>query len=59
MAEDYSAAERRNKEKGWSAPEIARRNVESLGKPISPVLKTAATACELAHRPQPRRKSYD
>ncbi|HWT12388.1 MAG TPA: hypothetical protein VN231_06520 [Allosphingosinicella sp.] len=37
--------------RGWSAREIARRNRESLGKPLSPVLKTAATACELAHGP--------
>ena len=30
----------------WSAREIARRNRESVGKPLSPVMKTAATACE-------------
>ena len=60
MADKYSAAERRNQERDWSAPEIARRNIESLGKPISPVLKTAATACELAHRPSAtRRKAGD
>jgi hypothetical protein len=33
----------------WSAREIARRNRESVGKPLSPVMKTAATARELAH----------
>ena len=36
-------------ERDWSAREIARRNRESVGKPLSPVMKTAATACELAH----------
>jgi len=35
----------------WNAREIERRNRERSGKPLSPVLKTAATACELAHRP--------
>ena len=59
MAENYSAADRRNHERDWSAPEIARRNVEWSGKPISNVMKTAATACELAHRPSARRKAPD
>jgi hypothetical protein len=36
-------------DRDWSAREIARRNRESVGKPLSPVMKTAATACELAH----------
>ncbi len=31
----------------WSARAIARRN----GKPLNAVMKTAATACELAHSP--------
>jgi hypothetical protein len=31
----------------WSARAIARRN----GAPLNSVLKTAATACELAHSP--------
>ena len=31
----------------WSARAIARRN----GAPLNPVMKTAATACELAHSP--------
>jgi hypothetical protein len=31
-----------------SAREIARRNQDAVGKPLSPVMKTAATACELA-----------
>ena len=33
----------------WSAREIARRNRAAVGKPLSPVMQTAATACELAH----------
>jgi hypothetical protein len=37
-------------DRDWSAREIARRNRESGGKPLSPVMKTAVTACELAHR---------
>ncbi len=36
-------------EAGWSAAEIARRNEEQLGRPLSPVMKTAVTASELAH----------
>lgn len=59
MAEKFSAAERRNQERDWSAQEIARRNAETSGRPISPVMKTAATACELAHRPAARRKPSD
>jgi hypothetical protein len=35
----------------WSARTIARRNGGEDGKPINAVLKTAATACELAHGP--------
>lgn len=34
---------------GTDARDIARRNRESCGKPLSNVMKTAATACELAH----------
>ena len=33
----------------WNAREIARRNRAGSGRPLSPVMKTAATACELAH----------
>jgi hypothetical protein len=33
---------------GWSAREIAQRNRAGVGQPLSPVMKTAATACELA-----------
>jgi hypothetical protein len=35
----------------WSARAIARRNEAGGGKPLNPVMKTAATACELAHGP--------
>ena len=38
-------------QRGFSAREIAQRNRESCGKPLSTVMKTAATACELAHAP--------
>ena len=40
---------------GWNAREIARRNLAEDGKPLSPVMKTAATACELAHSAKARR----
>ena len=33
----------------WNAREIARRNRADAGRPLSPVMKTAATAIELAH----------
>ena len=48
---------REDKEDGnaWSAREIARRNRAAGGKPLSPVMKTAATACELAHSAAGRR----
>lgn len=32
-----------------SARDIARRNRAGPDRPLSPVMKTAATACELAH----------
>ena len=35
----------------WSARAIARKNGGGDGRPINAVLKTAATACELAHSP--------
>ena len=41
--------------RAWSAREIARRNEAEAGKPLSPVMKTAATACELAHGAAARR----
>ena len=34
----------------WSARAIARRNGAGE-RPLNPVMKTAATACELAHSP--------
>lgn len=34
----------------WSARAIARRNDAGDGKALNPVMKTAATACELAHK---------
>lgn len=40
----------------WNAREIARRNRSGSGRPLSPVMKTAATACELAHAPAALRK---
>lgn len=35
----------------WSARALARKNAGATGQPINAVLKTAATACELAHSP--------
>jgi hypothetical protein len=35
----------------WTARAIARKNGAAEGNPINAVLKTAATACELAHSP--------
>ena len=43
----------------WSAREIARRHEQAAGKPLNPVMKTAATACELAHRPAAEHNSGD
>ena len=40
----------------WGAREIARRNRAGPERPLSPVMKTAATACELAHGPAARKK---
>lgn len=33
----------------WTTPELQRRHVDSIGRPLSPMMKTAMTACELAH----------
>jgi hypothetical protein len=38
----------------WNARAIARRHEAAAGKPLSPVMKAAATACELAHGPAAR-----
>jgi len=35
-------------QRGVTTREIAQRNRDSSGKPLSNVMKTAATACELA-----------
>jgi hypothetical protein len=43
----------------WTARAIAKRNGASDGKPINAVLKTAATACELAHGPTASDKSKE
>lgn len=45
MAHGVEAGDR----KAWHAREIARRNRDASERPLSPVMKTAATACELAH----------
>jgi hypothetical protein len=42
--------------RAWNAREIARRNRAESRRPLSPVMKTAATACELAHAPNRERK---
>ena len=39
----------------WSAREIARRNQVDTERPLSPVMKTAVTACELSHGQAARR----
>ena len=41
----------------WSAREIARRHEQAAGKPLNPVMKAAATACEFARRPAAERGS--
>jgi hypothetical protein len=33
----------------WDAREVARRHRDQDGRPLSPVMKTAVTARELAH----------
>ena len=45
--------------RAWSAREIARRNEAEAGRPLSPVMKTAATACELAHGASARRRGRE
>ena len=40
-----------------SAREIALRNRTSPGRPLSPIMKTAATACELARKAADRDRS--
>ena len=47
--------ERDDEARRWNAREIARRNQADAGKPLSPVMKAAITACEFAHSPAARR----
>jgi len=57
---DRAAEPRDNASEPLNAREIARRNEEAAGRPLSPVMKTAATACELARGPaKPERRSND
>ena len=49
MASDASSRRNGHQSGGRSALEIARRHEEAAGRPLSPVMKTAATACELAY----------
>ena len=48
MANSLGRGNDRDEYAARSAREIAQRNWESAGQPLSPVMKTAATACELA-----------
>ena len=50
MADRPASGAERGDKAHWNAREIARRNRQSIGEPLSPVMKTAATARELAHR---------
>ena len=60
MAGHPAPARRDNAGGSLNARDIARRNQEAAGKPLSAVMKTAATACELAHGPAaPERRSND
>ena len=54
MAESAGAKGRGDPSPWWNAREIARRNQDRGGRPLSPVMKTATTACELAHSPAAR-----
>lgn len=57
MAEDRSSkSEHPNGHPGRDARDIARRNRDAGGKGLSPVMKTAATACEVGHEPPARRR---
>ena len=42
----------------WSARAIARRHEDAAGKPLSPVMKAAATARELAHGRAARKQAH-
>jgi hypothetical protein len=50
MADSPAGKAKRDQPDRWNAREIERRNREELGKPLSPIMKTAATARELNWR---------
>lgn len=54
---DESDSEIEGRRPSLDAREIARRNRAVCGDRLSPVLKTAATACELAEAPPGQRRS--
>lgn len=51
MVKDRSRGPKPQQGAAPNAREIAHRNRASPDRPLSPVMKTAATACELAHGP--------
>jgi hypothetical protein len=55
MADKIGSKDRDGSGGEWNAREIARRNLDHDGRPLSPVMKAAATACELAHSQAARR----
>ena len=50
MADCLGRETDRDEPYAWSAREIAQRNRASASRPLSPVMQTAATACELARK---------
>jgi hypothetical protein len=48
MANSLGRENDRDEYAARSAREIAQRNRTDAGQPLSPIMKTAATACELA-----------
>ena len=50
MADCLGRETDRDEPHAWNAREIAQRNRDSAGRPLSPVMQTAATACELARK---------
>ena len=50
MADSFGRESDRDEPHAWGAREIAQRNRASAGRPLSPIMKTAATACELARK---------
>ena len=55
MADETGRKDRDGGAGEWNAREIARRNMDHDGRALSPVMKAAATACELAHSQAARR----